>query len=200
MQSIYPSLWIHLRLSSLCTSNWYNETYGGHSMHPLYLEKKAKLIIILGRLYYNHTLQKNFIIQDLQKVNGAACVKFIKRWHWFHRNEAREFSILRRSKGWSLLRIRTDLSKVRHLIPKRRNGYSVVSGYFDPYLNNVIAPDHFLGGIGKRFVEACYLQLCDGLHLKPVDTMICTSSKDMKMGTHGTLFHAKKVSDKHVHL
>lgn len=35
------------------------------------------------------------------------------------------------------------------LFRKKTNEASVVQGYFDPYMHNVISSDHLLGGIGK---------------------------------------------------
>ena len=51
------------------------------------------------------------------------------------------------------------LSNIRRSIPKTSEGVPVVPGMFDPYLSNIIGPDHLFSGLGRNAIDAIVLLL-----------------------------------------
>ena len=51
------------------------------------------------------------------------------------------------------------LERVRHKIPKTSSGNRVVPGMFDPYMSNIIAPDHLFSGLAKNAINASVMMM-----------------------------------------
>lgn len=66
-----------------------------------------------------------------------------------------------------------SLREKRHKIPFTDGGLPVVSGYFDPYMNTAVAPDHALMGIAKNALDFFFKILADEDKRESVDTQVC---------------------------
>ncbi len=90
---------------------------------------------------------------------------------------------------WPLLKLACRLDDVQHLIPMTADNMRVVSGKFDPYSRNIVAPDHLLAGIGKFLIKTLFQTLSDAAAQTKLDCMIRQDLVDLGLGRHSTLYN-----------
>lgn len=73
---------------------------------------------------------------------------------------------------WPLLKLASELDKVRQLVPITNEGRPVVSVFFDPYSRNMVAPDHLLAGICKLFLEDIFVTLSTSAMCMRLDILL----------------------------
>ena len=95
---------------------------------------------------------------------------------------------------WPLVKLACEIDQNRPSIPRTEFNKPVVSPTFDPYTQNVVAPDHLLAGIGKYLVESVFLSITNNRKRYELDTRMCFELKTLGMGSHSNIFNLKTKS------
>ena len=91
-----------------------------------------------------------------------------------------------------LLKLHSELQKVRSDIQKANHGGPVVSGLFDPYRSNVIAPDHLLSGLAKDIMQTAFAVLPGKEWKQRMDYMVCSALSENGLIRQRSTYHVSK--------
>lgn len=92
---------------------------------------------------------------------------------------------------WPLLKLTKTLQSRQSEIPFNMEGERVVSGFFDAYLSNAVAPDHLLTGLGSHLLDVMFKQLEDTAMKRRVDIVICSTLKQIGCHSQTTICNVK---------
>ena len=94
-----------------------------------------------------------------------------------------------------LLALQRELERVRADIPSTREGKRVVSGRFEAYRCNVVAPDHLLAGLAKNIIEVFFHVINrqgDAVAFRTkADIAICGALRDNGLKKQSSVFSSK---------
>lgn len=92
---------------------------------------------------------------------------------------------------WPLLKLSADLKKAEHFIPNSIYGRTVLQRYLDPYMHSAVAQDG-LGGIGKGFLEICFIQVKRINGCYRFEAWLCSEMKEVVLSPQNALFNYRK--------
>lgn len=92
--------------------------------------------------------------------------------------------------SWPLLKLVAEFRNVSTLITKSVHRCLVVKVYFDPYLNNLVAPDYLLTDICKCLTEFLLLQFDDNVEQEQKNIALAVSMKVVGTGSHSITFNS----------
>ena len=84
------------------------------------------------------------------------------------------------------------LNQVVDRIPLSSQGVPVLSGIFDSYRSNAVAPDHFLSGLAKNILNVCFRSLPSNDLRKKIDFLICSSLEANGIPRERTVYNVPK--------
>ncbi|PXF41580.1 hypothetical protein BWQ96_08694 [Gracilariopsis chorda] len=91
-----------------------------------------------------------------------------------------------------LVAFQRELDRKRDEIPNSIGGLPVVSGLFDSYRSNVIAPDHLLTGVTKNVLDACFAALGSRDARLKADVSLCSALRDNGLIRQTSVYNVKE--------
>ena len=96
------------------------------------------------------------------------------------------------SKTCPLLVLQCELEKVRSYIRKADHGGPVVTGLFDPYRSNLVAPDHLLSGLAIDVMGLAFDILPSTEWKQRMDQMICSALAENGLVRQKSVYNVSK--------
>ncbi|PXF42873.1 hypothetical protein BWQ96_07381 [Gracilariopsis chorda] len=91
-----------------------------------------------------------------------------------------------------LVAFQRELERKRDEISNSMGGLPVVSGLFDSYRSNVLAPDHLLTGLAKNVLEACFAALGSRDARLKADVSLCSALRDNGLIRQTSVYNVKE--------
>ena len=92
---------------------------------------------------------------------------------------------------WPLFKLGIKMLSLENKYTNRETRKRVHHALFDPYVQNIIAPDHCLTGLAKGILQTCFQQLPNDEYRKSLDKFICSSLVELGLSSEASIYNFK---------
>ena len=100
------------------------------------------------------------------------------------------FDDMFRDGKWPLLKLGLKLNKTCKYTG-RSTGKPILNCSFEPYLQNAVAPDHCLTGLGKGLIQTTFEKLPDDQTRRKLDKFLCSAIRELGLCSQASIFNIR---------
>ena len=97
---------------------------------------------------------------------------------------------VKRDGNWPLLKLGLRMLDVENRFTNSTD-QRVLNSSFDPYIQNVVAPDHCLTGIAKGLIQTCFQQLPSDDFRNQLERAVSTSIQELGLSTQSVIYNVR---------